>query len=158
MKELLLYLWSHNFNSARRLSNDLPDERLAEQPAGIRNHAAWTLGHLSVGADYALQFLKRPTHADAWKAKCDYGSTPTDRRSDYPSKSELLGMLEAQQVRVAQAVEADFESTLNVAMPVAELKTDYPTVDRFVAYLLSNHPSYHLGQLTAWRRAMGLSK
>jgi hypothetical protein len=57
----------------------------------------------------------------------------------------------------SSAQEAD-PSGLAAVNPFAPARLDFPTAGDFVAYLLSGHLAYHLGQLVAWRAAAGLGR
>ena len=41
--------------------------------------------------------------------------------------------------------------------PDEKTRKYFPTVGDFVDYLLSAHEANHIGQIAAWRRAMGLA-
>lgn len=43
----LLHAWNLNLGYAKRLVADIPDDKMAIQPAPGINHAAWVLGHLA---------------------------------------------------------------------------------------------------------------
>jgi len=47
---------------------------------------------------------------------------------------------------------------LAAANPYAPARTAFPSVHDFVAYLMTAHLAYHLGQLTGWRAAAGLGR
>jgi hypothetical protein len=51
-------------------------------------------------------------------------------------------------------VEAEALAAVN---PFAPARAGFPTSGEFVAYLMTGHLAYHLGQLVAWRAAAGLS-
>jgi len=55
---------------------------------------------------------------------------------------------------------ADRRTAAGSATPTlqAPARPDFPTAGDFVAYLLSSHLAYHLGQLVAWRAAAGLGR
>jgi hypothetical protein len=64
--------------------------------------------------------------------------------------------MEQQHARVAQALsEAD---TAALAQPLAneKMRAHFPTVGDFAIFLMTSHEMDHLGQIAAWRRAMGL--
>ena len=44
------------------------------------------------------------------------------------------------------------------ANPFAPARTAFPIVHDFMAYLMTAHLAYHLGQLTGWRAAAGLGR
>ena len=47
----LIHTWNLNLGYAKRLVADVPEVRMACQPAAHMNHAAWVLGHLACTAD-----------------------------------------------------------------------------------------------------------
>jgi len=57
----------------------------------------------------------------------------------------------------AAASEADPLSLTSIN-PFAPARDAFPTAGDFVAYLLTGHLAYHLGQLVAWRAAAGLGR
>ncbi len=148
-----LFLMQH----CRMLVGDIADERLAEQPIAGVNHPAWILGHLAWTADGALGMLGAQKRLSAeWASLFGRGSKPSAQRGLYPSKDELLRAVEQgyQQVR-QEAATANLEqlarSTTN---PLT--KDTLPTSKEMVAFLLSGHMGVHLGQLSSWRRMIGL--
>ena len=53
----VIYLYGFNLNFAKTLVGDVSPEQMSQQPNGVVNHPAWTLGHL---ASSAAQLLKVP--------------------------------------------------------------------------------------------------
>ena len=51
MIQHVVYLYRFNLNVAARLVGDLTPQQMVEQPAGVVNHPAWSLGHLAMTAD-----------------------------------------------------------------------------------------------------------
>jgi hypothetical protein len=142
----------------RVLVADLPDERLAEQPAPGVNHPAWILGHLAVTAQkirtvVAGGDIELP---ESWGALFMGGSTPTSTRSDYPSKEELLKAVESSFDGLRSAAAASAPEQLDRPSPHPRTKNQLPTVGHLAAFLLTGHLGVHLGQLTMWRRLTGL--
>ena len=136
---------------------DIRDDRLADQPGGQVNHPAWILGHLSTGRDRLGQFLDLPPRLEpGWMAKYGFGSTPSANRADYPSKDELLNLYLTGRAELIAAVSAAEDSTLAAPIPDERLRQLFSTVGRFTVQALIAEPMFHLGQISAWRRAMGL--
>ena len=141
----------------RMLLADIPDERLTEQPLPGINHPAWILGHLAMSADGAAQLCGGEKRlSPEFYQLYGRGSGVTALRGDYPSKSELLG-----------AVESGFERAFTLAAAVTPevfaapsapgmLQQGLPTVGDRVAFLFTGHLAMHLGQLSSWRRMIGL--
>ncbi|MEM1166501.1 MAG: DinB family protein [Planctomycetota bacterium] len=137
----------------------LPDDRLADQPAGIRNHPAWTLGHLSLGIDLGLTLLGAPgVCPDAtWGERMNFGTMPVADRSAYPSRDELLSTYAKGHEALTGAVREADASAFEAVMPVEDYRSFFPTIGHAIGYFLMCHEQQHLGQLVAWRRAAGLA-
>ncbi len=156
MIQHLLFVYGMNLKRAERLVDDLTDEQMVAQPSGVINHPAWTLGHLGATSDALAGMLGLPsTFPDAWREACRMGSIPSGEAADYPGKAELLEQLRAQHQRVAEAVAAVDDERLQQPTP-PRLRERFPTIGDFAAALMTMHEGHHLGQLAAWRRALGL--
>lgn len=152
-------LYAFLLGYARKLVADVDDARFADQPAPGLNHPAWIVGHLAVAADYALQLLGRPTLCPRdWQVRFGPGSTPRPDRAVYPSKADLLAALERGHAAVGEAAAGAAPEGLDRAheVPIAFLKESIPTAGGLIAHLLTTHEAAHLGQLSAWRRLVGL--
>ena len=84
------------------------------------------------------------------------GSQPSASRSDHPSKDELLRAVEQGFERRRQQAAAATPEQL--ARPTTNPYTEdaLPTVRDGVAFLLTGHLGIYLGQLSMWRRMIGL--
>jgi hypothetical protein len=136
------------------LIKDVADERMAEQPVAGVNHPAWILGHLALVADGALGAPKAlPAE---WAKLFGAGSKPSAVRGDYPSKDELLRALEQSYQRMRE--NAASATTEQLAKPTTNLraKEALPTAKEMVAFVMTGHVGVHLGQLSSWRRMIGL--
>ncbi len=141
----------------RRLVADIADERFADQPVAGVNHPAWVLGHLAWTADRALEMLGAPALLPAeWAALFGRGSTPSASRFAYASKEDLLRAVEAGYEELRQKVRS--ASPEKLAQPTTNplAKETLPTLKEMVAFLLCGHMGVHLGQISAWRRLIGL--
>ena len=91
----LLHTWNLNLGYAKRLVADIPDDKMALQPAPEMNHAAWVLGHLACTADMLGAMIGvKPVCPPDWPALFDWNSSPSSDASQYPSKATLLKALE----------------------------------------------------------------
>jgi hypothetical protein len=141
----------------RILVGDIADDRLAEQPLPDVNHPAWVLGHLAFSADRARELLGAAAERPAtWMPLFGPGSKPSAARSDYPSGAELLRAVEQGFERLRQSAAAATPAHLGQPMTHPRMKDALPTVQDGVAFLLTGHLGVHLGQLSAWRRMIGL--
>ena len=105
MTDPLLHTWNLNLGYANRLVADIPDDKMAVQPAPGMNHAAWVLGHLAFTADMlgAMIGVKPVCPAD-WAARFDWNSSPSNNASQYPSKATLRKVLEDAHATIAAAL------------------------------------------------------
>ncbi|HTI51061.1 MAG TPA: DinB family protein [Planctomycetaceae bacterium] len=150
-------LYAFVLKYCRMLVEDVTDEQLTVQPVPGVNHPAWILGHLAIATDSAARLLgQRPACPPDWRAKFGPGSQVVADRSAYPPKSELLAAIEAGHARVAELVANAPADVLDRPHAAPFLKEELPTVGDLVAHLMTTHPTTHLGQLSAWRRLMGL--
>ena len=136
---------------------DIAEERLCEQPLPGVNHPAWIIGHLANTADsVAAWFGEKPAISDETKKSLGLGSTPSAIRADYPSKEELLKLLNETHGRLYRLIEAAGESQLDAPTPFPRLASNLPTIREALTFILVGHVGVHLGQLSAWRRMLGL--
>jgi uncharacterized damage-inducible protein DinB len=136
--------------------DDIPDGSFADLPIGCANHPAWVLGHLTGGMDNITRHLgEHASRDDAWAAAYDTGSTPTTDRDAYPGKSALIDAFTDAGRSVADAVRRVGEAGLSG--PASEaVRAFFPTTNQWVLHVLIAEHAFHTGQLSVWRRGMGL--
>jgi hypothetical protein len=159
MMDLILPAFELNLWYTQKLVADVPDEQMCAQPVAGRvlNHAAFVLGHLAWSADdVAADRLGLPPACPAnWKELFGIGAQPSPDRSRYPSKAVLLKALEDAHARLADAVTKAAPEVLT--QPPPEMFRDRcHTLGALLAVMMTTHEATHNGQLSAWRRAMGL--
>jgi hypothetical protein len=135
---------------------DVPEHRLAEQPAGVINHPAWTISHLVAAIEFTLTLLEEQTPLPAGVSYKAFGngSKPLAHRKEYRSKPDLLAHLALAHDALARAARAKHATHFPRPTPDA-LRSFAPTIGHVVLYMLTAHDQYHLGQLMVWRRAAG---
>ena len=157
MREHLLFTFKFNLGHLESLVEDLTDEQMVQQPHGVVNHPAWTLCHLASAANHTGVALGlESTFPAEWEAAGKTGGEPSADASQYPSKDALLAELKKQHERVAEAVANADPAIFAKEYPDEGTRKYFPTIGDFVDYLLSAHEANHIGQVAAWRRAMGL--
>lgn len=157
MREYVLRAAVNNVGYAQRLVADIPEERMAEQPAAGMNHAAWVLGHLAYVFDSMMAVWgERPSMSREWKQLFNVPSKPEPERDKYPSKAELLAAYEASYQRIVDVVTAASPEDFAKEFPNEKIRDALPTIGVAMVHILTSHQAQHLGQLSAWRRALGL--
>lgn len=138
---------------------DIPDERFAEQPPGVPNHAAWTLGHLVyscqlIGSEMGLQ----PWLGEHWNWPELFGggSVPVATRDAYPAKPEIVSAIDDGLSRLIARLGELGDAGLNTDLPDARYRHVFPTLGHAVLQVAVAHFGYHIGQLVVWRKAVGM--
>ena len=157
----LAFTYRFNLERARTLVRDLSAEQMVGQPRGVVNHPAWTLGHLAQASDHlAVALGLESTFPAAWKDSFRTGGIPSGDMAAFPLKDALVAELAAQHERVSSVIEAAEPTALDATFarehPNERTRQRFPTVGDYAVYLITSHEGSHLGQIAAWRRAMGL--
>ena len=157
MLEHILTVGERTLGYAQALVSDIDEEAMCRQPAGLVNHPAWELGHIALVSQFASALLGvAPTLPEAWMPLFTIGSQPTDDRAAYPSTAELLAAVESRQALLTDAMRNADPSAFEAPTPDEKLRAIFPTVGDLVTSAMTSHIAVHLGQLSAWRKAMGL--
>ena len=157
MLQHLIFCYRFNLDNARTLVDDLSDEQMVLQAHGVINHPAWTLGHLAATSNsLAMMLGLDSTFPEDWREACRTGGIPDGRMAAFPSKAHLLDQLIHQHERVTAALEAADPAVFAREHPHPRARARFPTIGDSAAFLMGVHEANHLGQITAWRRALGL--
>jgi|SRR6516225_9997281 hypothetical protein len=141
----------------RMLLAEITDERMTEQPMAGVNHPAWILGHLAWTADGTLEKLGGEKVLPAlWATIFGAGSKPSVSRGDYPPKGELSRAVEQSYEHLRQKAATTSREQLSRPTTNPRAKQVLPTLKEMVAFVLSGHLGVHLGQLSSWRRMIGM--
>jgi len=127
------------------------------------NHAAFVLGHLSLYPIRTMQCLNLPVGPTQFPASYEalfkFGVECQDDPDGriYPPLAELRAMFfDAYKAAIA-AIESAADEPFDAVNPAeGRLRELLPTVGAALNFYLIGHVQVHLGQLSAWRRAMGL--
>ena len=158
MLELVRPTFDINIMYSRKLAEDVPEEQMCAQPVAgvVMNHAAFILGHLAWAADNGARLLGHASSLPpGWNTLFNTGAKPLDDRARYPTKEELLSTLDKVHQRLAEVVGQ--ATTEALAQPAPEqMRRAFPSLGHMLLGLMTGHQASHLGQLSAWRRAIGL--
>ena len=139
--------------------------RLA-RPGGVAvqsNHPAFVVGHLSLYPARVMTNLKLPAGRTAAPAAYDALFKPGVECQDdphgqiYPAMAEMARFFTESYKAAIAAVEAAADELFDLPNPTEGRSREmFPTVGAAVTFYLIGHVQMHLGQVSAWRRAMGL--
>lgn len=143
-----------------KLVEDIPGGQFAHMPHPAMNHPAFCIGHLAHYDNSILELLgrsdlitKKPGYEELFKA----GAVCMEQDGRYPAKDEIVAYyLDRGRVTI-EAIATTDDATLARGNPAeGRFKQMCPTVGAAVDFLAGSHHMCHLGQLSAWRRAVGL--
>ena len=155
----LLHTWNLDLGYAKRLVADIPEEKMALQPAPGMNHAAWVLGHLACTADMLAAMIDlNQLCPPEWPSLFDWSSSPSSNASQYPSKAILLKALEDAHAQIAAALPSFPKSRWQETTPLEAVMGFLPTIGDCFVFVMAAHENMHLGQLSAWRRVQGMER
>jgi hypothetical protein len=143
---------------ADKLLARLDDSHLALEPQPGAKTAGWLVGHLAVTGDFGRHLCgERALCQREWRTTFNPGSRPSTSPGDYPPMSVLRDTFRAVYESLAKLAPVADAARLAAPNPYEPARPDFPTIGDFVAYLLSGHLAYHLGQLSEWCAAAGVA-
>jgi hypothetical protein len=162
MISYIIRQYDFNLGYAKKLVEDLNETQMTTKPyTGFENHPAFTLGHLVTGSALMVEDLGGELIIPRGWDELFLRKGPGDPRlpetdiSLYPSKKKLITELENQHNNVKGILASidDYKLAETITWRFSKIM---PTLLDLTVFMCINHEAMHLGQLSAWRRAMGL--
>jgi len=125
------------------------------------NHPAWVYGHLALYPERVLGLLGMDVSAvtapQPWHEVFENGTECRDdpNASIYPAKEDLVSGLKSRMEAAIEAAASAGQDALNAETP-ERYRSRFPTIGDAANFLLGGHAMFHLGQVSAWRRMMGM--
>lgn len=154
---------------AERLLKDVrPDQfaRLA-RPGGVliqSNHPAFVFGHLSLYPPRVMQLLGHSAGGaavpPAWEGLFKAGCECRDDADGtlYPPMAALTDQFFAgYKIALGHLASADDQLLLKENPAEGRMKELFPTIGAALGFYVGGHVQMHLGQVSAWRRAIGMT-
>lgn len=157
---------SHRY--AEMLLKDVKPSDFARFPAPggkviQTNHPAFIYGHLAMYPQRVLEMLGQPKGAAATPAEWDglfkAGVECKDDPSGtlYPSMEKIVSFHKSAYDAALAAIAGASDAQLSAPNPgEGRMKEMFPTVGALCSFVVAAHPMSHYGQMSAWRRCMGL--
>ncbi|MGI9013649.1 MAG: DinB family protein [Phycisphaerales bacterium] len=144
----------------KQLAADIPAAAFTTMPHATMNHPAFCFGHTSIYGDRMLSLLgrddlvqPRPTYTELFQ----FGAVCANDASIYPPKDDIMAYYIERYTAVADALPDVPDDKLAHPNPGSgRMKELLPTIGQMVNFLAGAHHMVHLGQVSAWRRAMNL--
>lgn len=137
-------------------------DRFARKPEGIdTNSPAFVYGHLAIYPDRFLRMIGREDLAietGDYEALFGAGKECRDDPDGaiYPSMDEIVERFRARHHVAIEALMGVSDEVMGRENPMERMRERLPTMGAMASFLFGGHPMMHLGQVSAWRRAMGL--
>lgn len=153
---------------AERLIAGVTTEQFARlaRPGGIvmqSNHPAWVFGHLALYPAKVLERLGRPIGDTQPPPGFDElfknGAACQDDPAGtiYPNMDAVTKFFfSAQRIALSAIEEADDAKLLGQNPAEGRMRELFPTLGSMLIFYVDGHAQNHFGQISAWRRAMGL--
>lgn len=142
------------------LVKDIPAAKFAHMPHPAMNHPAFCIGHLCLYPNRVLTLIGKPqliVEKPGWPELFKAGVACVEQDGRYPSKDELVAVYLERYRTVCDAIgDVDEEVFARENPTEGRFRQMFPTVGGAVNFMLNNHHMTHLGQISAWRRAVGL--
>lgn len=127
------------------------------------NHPAWAYGHLATYPRRVLEHLGRDPGAatlpagwdDLFKNGAECRDDPEGRI--YPAMAEITRFFSASYGAALAALSHADDAALDGPNPTeGRMREFFPTLGSMLIFYMCGHPQVHLGQVSAWRRMIGL--
>lgn len=138
--------------------NGFDESNCTHQTESARNHAVWVAGHIAMTDDWFMTSMGGAESCcpEPWGELFGMNSEPVNDPSTYPSLSELTAKLEETRTKLLAWFEGMSDEQLSEPMP-DEMKMFAPTIGSVMGSI-AIHESYHAGQLTCVRKALGMPR
>jgi hypothetical protein len=158
--EYFLVPFRRTLGYADLLVKDIPAEKFARTPVPTLNHPAFNMGHLSLYPNRIFLMIGRPElvverdgYSDLFKA----GVACVEQDGRYPHKDEILEYFRERYAAVEAVLANTPDEVFQRENPLeGRMREIFPIVGVGVNFMLNNHMMSHLGQISAWRRVMGM--
>lgn len=157
-----------SLNYGEGMLKDVTAKMFAQQPVlgGTRvtcNHPAWVYGHLSLYSSRCMELMGLEAGVTAKPAGFDeLFKNGTECKDDpegviYPSMESITKFyFDGYRAVMAAMPEVSDEVFTRATPGTGRMVEMLPTVGAVVSFLTGGHQMSHLGQVSTWRRAMGL--
>lgn len=139
------------------LAADIDPEKFADRCGTSINHPAFTLGHCTYYLGFAANALGgsialAPDEERLYAMGVECVDTP----GTYPSKDEVLATYTARCTEVADFLASCDDAAFEAPNEDGPFAGRFDSMGQVAAFMVLGHTSFHLGQLSGWRRAVGM--
>lgn len=147
---------------ATRVLDGIGPDIFARKPKGVDcSSPAFIIGHLSLYPDKILELIGRGELAkpdERFTKLFEGGAECKDDPNGtiYPSMDEIVTHFRTRYELLIGQLDGIDPALLDQPNPVESRRELLPTLGAMITFLLTGHMMMHLGQISTWRRCMGL--
>ncbi|MBT4768187.1 MAG: hypothetical protein HOO04_07490 [Phycisphaerae bacterium] len=142
---------------AEMLVHDIPPEKFADRLGTTINHPAFVLGHCAYYAGVCITMLGGTVEFGEHESELFDMNAECDDESDrYPAKDECMAHFTSRCNEAADYLASCDPLILAGSTDGTSFEGRFSTLGHVAAFMLIGHPSFHLGQISAWRRVAGM--
>jgi len=151
----------YGISYAEKLCKDIPADKFGHCPMKDVNHPLFYIAHLGLYAERILEMIGRKDLANPIDPKQDEffknGAPCLEQTGQYPNKDVVLKNFLERYKLVAATLPSVSDETFLQANPMGGRMAEmFPTMGSAVMFMCGSHMQMHLGQISAWRRVMGM--
>ena len=147
--------WMISF--ADMLVNDIDENTWADRCGTTINHPAFVLGHTAYYAGLCMNMLGGEIElTEEEGALYKHGNECADDASVYPNKADSIAAFNERINTVADFLESLDDSAFHASSEGNWFAEKFPTLGGGAAFMTIGHITFHLGQISAWRRVAGM--
>ncbi len=141
---------------AHLLCDDIAEDKFSSMCGTSINHPAFVLGHISYYAGICVELLGGTPQFEDGEAELYQIGVECNESAPYPSKEALLKRFEDRCEFAASFIESCDEATLATSAKDTPFAERFETLGQVASFMLTSHPSFHIGQISGWRRVAGM--
>jgi hypothetical protein len=160
MADIMLHGMKRSLAYGELLLKDIPADKFAHMPHPTLNHPAFIIGHLSIYPNRLFTMLGRK---ELVKEKAGYpelfqaGVACVEQDGRYPKKDEIVAYYVERYTAIGNLLPTLDDEVFSRENPMeGRIKEMFPQLGLAFNFMLNNHHMMHLGQVSAWRRCIGL--
>lgn len=141
---------------------DIKASDFGRMPTGVKtNTPAFVFGHLATYPDRVFEFIGRPELAKPDQRYVDLFSAGKECIDDpsgkvYPPMEQIVARFRERHQALLGALSEVSDETFAKPNPNEKMKDRFPTLGIMVTFMMTSHIMMHMGQISTWRRCMGL--
>lgn len=144
------------------LLKDIKAETFARKPDAIdTNHPAFVYGHLALYPERLLDLIGQGSLAQPDQKFMDAFAAGKPCIDDsegtvYPAMDAIVARFRLRHEAVLSPLADAPDEVFARTNPNEKMRDRFPTIGMLCTFLVNGHIMMHLGQISAWRRCMGL--